>query len=137
MIKTVIRIEHPEDGLGLFIYREKGTNLQENGRYPTLSDVISTFTYSPIQIGEVSGRHFNMPTIREFYKQVDNLNKYYCAYGSVETMKQWINCKEIKQLLSLGFVVLMLDVTDYRESEYQVIYTKESIVSSKDISSLF
>lgn len=63
--------------------------------------------------------------------------KHYCAYPSVEAMKTWINCSEIKELLKYGFVVLLLDVTDSIEDLDQVIYTKESIVSSKDISSLF
>lgn len=129
MIKTVIRIEHPEDGIGIFITRTKGLTCWKNKK------VTSTFDYSVRNIGNVYEKHSDMPGARRIEGFIED--RYYCAYPSVEVMKKWINCGEIKQLLSFGFVVLVLDVTDYIETLEQVIYTKESIVSSKDISSLF
>lgn len=129
MIKTVIRIEHPLDGKGIFLTRVKGRKNEYSwGNFEDL------FDYCVDNIGDVHNKHLNMNPaswIPGF------TSKHHCAYPSVEVMKKWINCGEIKQLLSLGFVVLVLDVTDYIETSEQVIYTKESIVSSKDISSLF
>ncbi len=36
-----------------------------------------------------------------------------------------------------GDKVLLLEVTEFQVGEYQIIFTKESITSSKDITSLF
>ena len=43
----------------------------------------------------------------------------------------------IKELIKRDFKVLLLDVTDFQEGEKQIVYTKESILSAKDISQLF
>lgn len=44
---------------------------------------------------------------------------------------------EIISLVNNGCNILMLDVSDCIEGEYQIIYKKEDIVSSKIINSLF
>lgn len=127
-MKTIIRIEHPEDGCGIFSDRSKEFVHVHNRK-------ISSFEYWSGDIGNIDRKHKNMDSARI----IDGFNpgKHYCAYPSVDIMKQWINCEEIKQLITLGFIVLVLDVTEYIEHRDQILYTKESITSSKDISSLF
>lgn len=73
----------------------------------------------------------------------ENLNmfKYYkdwfCAYKTIEQLQAWVHKDEIDFFISKGFKVLMLDVTEYQQGEMQVIFTKESIISCKDVTSLF
>ena len=128
-MKTIIRIEHPEDGWGIFAERVAGKPIELRG------NINSTFSYEVKSIGKVLSKHDKMRDAK--WINGFKTGKYYCAYPSVESMKKWINYEEIRQLLALGFVVLLLDVTEYIEDEDQIVYTKESIVSSKDISSLF
>jgi hypothetical protein len=132
-MKTVIRIEHPEDGIGIFVTREIGVIL--NDLASNLPSICSTFNYSVHNIGKVYDKHHSMDSAR--WIEGFERGKHYCAYPSVDIMKKWINCSEIKELIALGFIVLILDVEDYIETSEQVLYTKESVISSKDISSLF
>lgn len=127
-MKTIIRIEHPEDGCGIFSSRSKEFKHVHSSK-------ISSFEYSPKNIGNIDRKHKDMDSARII--EGFNPSKHYCAYPSTDIMKQWISCKEIKQLITLGFVILILDVTEYIEHRDQILYTKESITSSKDISSLF
>lgn len=63
--------------------------------------------------------------------------KHFCAYKSIKEMKKWLTASEIKRFIKKGFIVLELDVTDYIIDTDQVLYTKASITSKKDISNLF
>lgn len=126
IMKTVIRIEYPLDGIGMFM--------------TYLSDKETEREIKPLDKFCISAyrRHceFNCPF-------QDGLNKYkdskewFCSYKSIEQLQQWIKTNELKRIIKEGYVVLMLDVTEYQEGRDQIIYTKESIKSSKDITSLF
>lgn len=130
--KTIIRIEHPEDGLGMFADRTKGVNPREYGdNYP---DIVWSFDFRVDNVGRLNEKHGKMQSAR----LISGFTKeYFCAYPSIESMKKWINCEEIKELIKVGFVVLVLDVTTYIKAKDQILFLKSSIVSSKDISSLF
>ena len=74
-------------------------------------------------------------------KMIDNeklrLSGVFCAYKSVDQLKEWITTEEIATLKENNYRIFMLDVTNYHEGKYQVIYTKESIVNTTDITDLF
>ena len=63
--------------------------------------------------------------------------EWFCAYKTIEQLQSWVHKDEIDFFISKGFKVLMLDVNEYQEGQMQVVFTKESIISSKDITSLF
>lgn len=113
-MNTILRIEHPEDGVGIFMSRNKDVNMSTLGIFP---DVISSFEYNSAYIGDINYRHTKMPRASREYS-LFQIGKHYCAYPSVDIMKKWINCTEIKQLIEIGFVVLLLDVTECYISEY-------------------
>ena len=116
----VIRIEH-EDGWGMFIdISEERPSRKHSARYicPSIVDRHQLF---PLPQRE------NLPISDE----------YFCAYKSVDQLKEWITTEEIATLKENNYRIFMLDVTNYHEGKYQVIYTKESIVNTTDITDLF
>lgn len=119
-MKTVIRIEHPYDGYGLW------RSVNSDG--DAVIDNIS-FLY------DLSVKHNNFPVPHE-----DNLtmySSYYCAFKSIEQLQQWIENDWWKEIIDLGFIVLMIDVSQYQEGNHQIIFKKEHILQSKDITELF
>lgn len=93
----------------------------------------------------VGDRHVNFPIPYEDKNVVDGygLNLYqdskqwFCAYKTVDQLKQWITVEECRELTQHGFAVYLLEVEEYQEGEYQVIFTKESIISKQDVTELF
>ena len=118
-MNTIIRIEHPSDGKG--IWRSNTTV------YDTLSN-----------IWEFVSRHRQFPNptyegdVTGFIEGI-----HYCAFKSIEQLQEWVYKDEIKELLELGFKVYMLDVSNWLEGNYQICYKKEDILQQKDISELF
>lgn len=121
-MRTVLRVEHL-DGWGMFI---------------SYKDDMHRQNVKALELFEIAERHntFNDP-------DEDRLNIYkgnkewFCAYKSVEQLQEWLTPQEIEILSKNGYKVLMLDVEEYQEGRDQVIFTKESIISSKDVTKLF
>lgn len=117
-----IRIEHKSDGLGIFQYRHC---FDENN-----NKIHNTLTMWP----EISNRHANFNSPHE-----DDLDlfkdkkKWYCAYKSIEQMQQWITPKELKDLISKGYIIKLLNVEEYQLGKHQIIYTKQSIKQSTKV----
>lgn len=118
---TVIRFEYL-DGKGIFYRNEKdGRRLMDIGLQ---------------SIGDRHNNNFNCP-------YADNLDLYlerkewFCAYKSIPQVKNWITSEEILKLTLHGCKIFMLDVINYQVGDDQVIFTKDSIISSKDITKLF
>lgn len=116
-MKTILRIEL--DGIGIFnnpLVKKKG------------------FKYW----NEMFERHMEFPSP---YNDGIDLHKedkeWFCAYKSVEQMQLWLRSEEIKFFIGMGFRFLLLEVEEYQEGEYQIIYTKESIKECKDITAIF
>jgi len=63
--------------------------------------------------------------------------EWFCSYKSIETMFEYLTHKQIRFLISKGFKVLLLEVTNYQEGDFQVIYTKDSVVNTTDLTELF
>lgn len=116
-MKTIIRIEH-KNGIGIF--RNKASHSNDN-----LSCLLN----------KLFKRHDKFPIPYDdgnldIYK--DHLN-WYCAYKSIEQLKQWITYEELLILINNDFKVLILNISNYQEGTYQILYTKESILNSNDI----
>ena len=130
---TIIRIEHDSDGKGL--WRSRGNNI---------SDVNIIDFHTNYQT--IADRHIKENGFPNFYndeKLYNNLSweeieNYHFAFKSLEQLKTALTSEELKECIEvLGFKVWMLDVTDYVESDYQIVFKKSSISMKKDISALF
>lgn len=80
--------------------------------------------------------NFNTPDadgldVRAFGKE------WFCAYKSLEQFKLWVRTSEIKTLIARGFDILLLDVEEFQVGNDQVVFTKQSITSTKVINELF
>jgi hypothetical protein len=124
-MKTIIRIEHPTDGKG--IWRSK-KDVECDINY---IDTLSNFN-------EFLDKHRNFYTpYREPLIKDEFTDNHYCAFKSVEQLQQWITTDELKEFISFGFKVYTLDVQEWLEGEYQICYLKEDIIDTKDITELF
>ena len=113
---TILRIEH-KDGCGIF-RSHVCVNLND---FDTFSE-----------------RHNDFPTPNEDmfilrYVEEDE----FCAFKSIEQLQEWVTADEIKQFIKLNCKVLLIDVSECIVGEFQILYKKENIIQTKDISELF
>jgi hypothetical protein len=134
---TIVRIEH-KDTYGLFV----ANTAEGEKRNHCIRDIKDNF---------INDRHadrfpvtrMDRTILQSDYKRSTHLNPskdgkiWLCAYKSIDQLQQWIYKDEFKILFDNNYKVLLLDVTEYQIGEYQIIFTRESVLSSKDISSLF
>lgn len=122
-MKTIIRIEHSKQGLGLFRAIDNCGNA-----------IIRKLPF----YSSLSAKHSNFPTPDDDIgiERYPEENEY-CAFKSIEQLKQWIESEWFNTIIELGFKILLLDVIDCVEGEYQILYKKENVIQTKDISNLF
>jgi len=119
----IIRIEH-FDGYGLF-------RTQDGFNYYRDHNVVNI-------LPELSKRHYNFNSPSEDKLEIFKDNKeWFCAYKSIDQLQQWILKSEFQTLFDNDYMVLLIECTMYQIGRDQIIYTKESIKSCKDISELF
>jgi len=127
-MRTVVRIEHEKNGLGMFRsnanYRMGDEFNMRHSRFPT------PYNDTLVGIGKLS-THNGYLDIRKDCKA------WFCAFKSIEQMNEWVTPEEIKQLLNMGFKVFSITTEVYQEGEYQVIFSKEDIFTKNDITDLF
>jgi len=124
-MKTIIRIEHL-DGIGLFQDYHKSTNFRPHSVFDICED-----------LGE-RHQNGNFPVPSRDNLDINKEDKeWFCAYKSIDQLQQWVKKDEFQILFENNYKVLLLDVTEYQEGEYQIVFTKESIIQTKDISNLF
>lgn len=133
MKKNIIRIEHIS-GKGVFRAQDDDEN-----------DIIRKHSC----FDKIFARHSFSNEFPTYYADKElfgktflNLNfkisEYNFAFKSLDQLDTAFTRSELKELIKdLNFKVLMLDVTNYYESEYQVIFKKSSIIHLRDISSMF
>lgn len=122
-----IRIEHSKSGKGIFTHGlDVDPQIYKEG-VDYLSNSISFFQ-----------RHnkFPSPMGDKKIKRYAAENEF-CAFKSLEQLREWVTSKEIREFIKMGFKVLLLDLTDCIEGDFQIIYCKEDIVQVKDITNLF
>jgi hypothetical protein len=122
-MKTIVRVEHyVGDGL----WKAKDNN----------GSIYMSFSF----VDDLVEKHYNFPTPNQDLLLSISLRKnpqYYCAFKSIEQLQQWIDKEWWKEIFELGFKVLLIDVSECLEGEYQILYQKQHILQSKDISNLF
>ena len=113
----VIRIEHPIDGWGSF--------RSHDGKYFD-------------GLYRMYDRHGSLPvpSLDGIYMSKD-MKEWFCAYKTLEQLKEWVTIEEIEILIDYGFNIHMLEVEEYQVGYYQIVYTKESIISNNIINDLF
>lgn len=126
--KVIIRIEQT-DGLGLFQYKFYDAEGKLHRRKVRVA---------AMELPDMSERHcqFNDPWNDCLDIERDN-KEWFCAYKSARQFKQWITSEEIRQIIEMGYRVFVLEVSEYQEGKDQIIYTKDSIVKSQDVTELF
>jgi hypothetical protein len=133
MNRKIVRVEHA-DGCGMFRndkygkYRYILGNSDETIKMYELHDSLPTPKRDRgFNLGDLGWGDFD-----EF------MEGRFCAYKTLDSFYQWIVKDELKWLLNNhDFKVLLIEVTELLEGEYQVLYKKENIVNVEDISSLF
>jgi hypothetical protein len=98
-------------------------------------------------VPEACKRHFSLPEnctdIPFPLPQMEGLkmNKYdaewFCAFLSIDQLGKLFLPNEIKTLLGYGYNILLLTVTEYQKGKHQVVFTRDSIVETQNINSLF
>jgi hypothetical protein len=118
----IVRIEHINDGYGLFRSEDGfGFNI----------DRLSCNDELNIRHGKMlnpNGEGLNL------YKHD---KEWFCAYKNIEQFSNWIDKDWVEEILSVGFDIYLLSVTEYQIGRDQVIFTKESIIKKEIINSLF
>jgi len=134
MNTKAIRIEHPESGEGLWRAKTK------KGNY-----VIDKHS----QHDRIEERHTNrdkFPTLSQDEeiqkklgeKEIYDTSEYYFAFLSLDQLKEALTSEELKECInSLGFRVLLLELSDCIASPFQIIFKKEDVLNSEDISFMF
>lgn len=125
---TIIRIEHKESGLGIF--QTKGKTGKRDFFGP-----LSLIEELPLK--RLCSRHNE-----KFPSPCNDLNRYikddeFCAFKSIEQVQQWITPREINILTNNDFRILELKVTNYTIGNYQILFYKDSIIKSRDITHIF
>jgi len=110
---TVVRVE--KDGVGIFCN--------------------DTIIYTP-EVRSIYRRHSeDFPNPMGEGLEFDD--DWFCAYKTVDQFKEWVRTDEMIDLIEQGFRAYMIEVSNFQEGEYQVIYTKDSIVTKTDITNIF
>lgn len=86
---------------------------------------------------EVLEKHKNMPTVINDPGLGSRNTDEFCAFKSIEEFNQWMDKAWMPELVDNDFKVLMIDVSECRIGQYQVVFKKEHILQTKDITSLF
>jgi len=121
-MKTIVRVE-ARDGNGLFTSMKDGKFRE----------------YKPYaEIPALATRHNTFNNPEEDGLDIHKGDKeWFCAYKNIEQLQDWVLRSELRVFAENGCRVLMLDVLEYQVGDDQIIYTKESIISSKDVTELF
>jgi len=132
---TVYRIEHPEDGLGL--WRSSGAKIGRKENFK-----ISEHS----KIKKIKRRHSNsllFPSLYfddELLRQLGDIScePYNFAFLNKEQVNFALRRSEIEETVNkLGFRIYELIVTNYLKSYFQVIFKKENVIKKVDITGLF
>ena len=135
-MRTLIRIEYPKTGGGLFRAQERitredilnGSDAREGSYY----DLIDNSRFDP----DIYERHYSM-TVASRDCPGFNSGTHYCAYRSLDELSRWMENEWIKDVIEVGFRVYMIEVSECIEGQDQAAFQLCHIISKKDISELF
>lgn len=130
--KTVIRIEHPSNGKGLF----RSNVIRKHSRWKFISNrhtnifKFPSFYYDEKLKYQYYDKH-STPSDQYLYK-------YKFAFHNIAQLSSALTADELKECINkLGFKILEIKLSSFIESPYQVIFTQDDVISIKDISYSF
>jgi hypothetical protein len=107
---TVYRIEHEKSGIGPF--------------HQSVEDIFTNIL--------LNSNHNNFNTPQEDRLDIYlNGQKWYCAYKTINDIKERYSGILLETLNKEGFYFKKLTVSQYQIGKHQIIFTKESIIDIK------
>ena len=133
-VKQVIRIEHPDDNLGIFNSGGETARIRSHSCFNTIIERHKDETRYPSY-----HKDYKLQNQLDFIEGCTSyIYKYRFAFHSLEVLNEAFTREELMEVIQdLGFRVYILEVSSWIESEYQVIFKPEYITSRKDISFMF
>lgn len=122
-----IRIEHPDSGWGLFRHRKDPNN-------PYMGALMNDMP-SAEQL-TTKHRSFDNPWCDSLIQGFNDV-KHFCAFKSIEQIQEWIDPAWFNEIFELGFQVLLLELSECQIGEMQIVFEKQHIITSTNISDLF
>ena len=120
-MKQIVRVEYT-DGNGIFWAADEKKN-----------DIVTWENFE-----NLLDRHGSFPTpYTDKLLKGDISEEDFCAFKTIAQLQEWVTEEELKSLASLGFKILLLDVSEAKTGEYQILYKKKNILQTKDITQLF
>ena len=124
----LIRIEHSQSGTGIF---------RDSNNIPVPSNYSEDYE---IVYPCLSRHNTHFPTPWEEGLSISKDNKnWFCAYKNVNQIQDWIKTNEMEVFIKYGFNILLLEVDDsnLQIGKYQILFTKDAIISATIINTLF
>jgi len=120
---TAYRIEHNQTGIGPFNSVVDGVDILST--HPNQASI--RYRHS----SPAFPNRFEDPKIREMsYKEI---RPYYFAYKSLDQLLMAFSKEDIKEFEKIGFTAYELEATDYIETEFQILFKKDSVIKLKKI----
>lgn len=113
-IKTIYRIEHPEDMDGMW-YTKNGIARKK------------IHILCPHGIA----KDFPMPLNLELYRKDSEI--WNSAGKSIENMNSWFAPQDALNLYNNGFKLFQFEVNMYQELENEILFCRKGIISQKEI----
>lgn len=133
-VKQVIRIEHPDDNLGIFNSGGNTARIRSHSCFNSINERHKDETKYPDYFRDKELQS-QVEIIEEF---TSHIYKYRFAFHSLEVLNEAFTREELMEAIQdLGFRVYILEVSSWIESKYQVIFKPENVINRKDISFMF
>lgn len=130
---TAIRIEHPSDGIGIFVEHK---NWLENGGPGKRrdSDIILDLYDDTLRYMFKRHTKFHNPIEDELHFV---RNRHFCAFKSAEQLRGWILPNELSYIASKGYRIYKLELSDCQIGRDNIVFQKEHITDKTDITDIF
>jgi hypothetical protein len=130
-IKQIIRIEHPDDGLGIFNSFDKDVRIKSHSRFTTIFKRHTNPAKYP-------SYHYDEELRDQITTCDEKIKNYRFGFHSLEVLNKAFTKAELKEIINqLGFRVYMIEVSEWIESKFQVIFKPGDTLEKKDISFMF
>lgn len=82
------------------------------------------------------GTYFPSPQEDGLNMNKDN-KEWFCAFTSLKQLNELFFPDEIKVLLDHGYNIRLLTVTNYQKGNSQVVFTRDSVIKTQTLNSIF
>lgn len=113
--RTIWRIENPTTGTGMW-YNDKGE-------------------FAPVITKLTEGISAHLPMENNPVHRLHGKH-WHSGVVSYESLKNWFSKRDTEELISMGYVLYEIVTEEYNELEFEILFTKEGIVSQREINLL-